>query len=228
MESKGLDMGGLLRKLLEAVSHAETLGSIVHTEFVRTYLVPVVMAAMSGTAGIMGGVPFMWIIMASAVTFWAVAFALFVVDVLRERKSPQNKLTQRPVFQCDLNTATVPIAGNRKQRLAQQAQRQPAQSISPTQVHPLVPRTLYRGQIGIELANNALFPISCILSSAETEITGQRPPRSIFPKQPAIIPPGGIFRFMDDPIELDDMPCQRLSGRINMLVKYGLPENERF
>jgi hypothetical protein len=78
------------------------------------------------------------------------------------------------------------------------------------------------------VTNTALFPISCFLESAETEVEGEKPPRSHFPKQGATVPPGTSMRFMDDTIEMAEFPCQRLSGKIDLLLKYGRPGNEVF
>ena len=89
-------------------------------------------------------------------------------------------------------------------------------------------RTLDKVQVGVEITNNAFFPISCFLESADTEIEGEKPPRSNFPKPAAICQPGASIRVLDDAIPMDEFPCQRLSGKMDMLIKYGTPGNETF
>src|SRR5439155_15172519 len=72
------------------------------------------------------------------------------------------------------------------------------------------------------------FPISCILQSAETDIEGIEPPRSAFPKSAAVVPAGDKIRIVDDRIQLEKMSCHRLTGNIDLLIKYGLPGKEHF
>ena len=100
--------------------------------------------------------------------------------------------------------------------------------ISSSQIVQNVSRTLDKAQIGVELTNNSYFPISVILEKAETEIEGETPPRSAFPKPPGIIDPGASVRFMDDRIEMDQIPCQHLGGKIDMLIKYGRRGSEKY
>ena len=122
----------------------------------------------------------------------------------------------------------MPFIGNRKQRRTLQAVGQQPRELSPRELNPYVNRTVTYGQLGIELTNNATFPISCYLANAKTDIEGIEPPRSDFPKPPALIQAGSKIRLCDDRIELDDMECHQLSGNIDMLVRYGLPGKERF
>lgn len=219
-------MGKLFKRAFEALGHAETLSAILHTEFVRNTLLPTALAMTSGAAGVVGGVPLMWVIMASTITFASMTIALFMVDALRERKTPQNKLSTKMGFQCDLTPKT--IMGNRKERRAKAAQHLEPITLSSNQIDPAVSRTIDKGQLGIEVTNNALFPISCILQSATSELEGEFPPRSEYPKSRVIVPAGSSIRVMDDAIEMDEYPCQKLKGRLDMLVKYGLPGNENF
>jgi hypothetical protein len=55
-------MFGKFRKALEWLGLIETVNAILHIEFVRTLLLPTVVAVMTGAAGIFGHVPFMRII----------------------------------------------------------------------------------------------------------------------------------------------------------------------
>jgi hypothetical protein len=71
------------------------------------------------------------------------------------------------------------------------------------------------------------YPISCILFSATTQIEEYEPPRSKFPKNPYLIPPGGgRIRLSDDAIEMEQHPCGRILGKMDTLLKYGYPGKE--
>jgi hypothetical protein len=50
-------MFGKFRKALEWLGLIETVNAILHIEFVRTLLLPTVVAVMTGAAGIFGHVP---------------------------------------------------------------------------------------------------------------------------------------------------------------------------
>jgi hypothetical protein len=83
-------------------------------------------------------------------------------------------------------------------------------------------------QLGVEIRNDATFPISVILENAESEMEGLNPPRSKFPKQATIVVPGMVVRISDEAIEMENMPCQKLIGKLDFKIKYGLPGKERF
>lgn len=214
-----------LKKLWEWVEHASTIQGLLQTEFVRTALWPVVSTMLTGAGGYLQHAPLIWIATACAMVFMGVSVGWVALDVNRERKSPQNKLTYTPLFQCDLDSAPVPAEGNRTARRAKKSERH---MLSPTELHPKVMRHLIKGQIGIEIKNNAPFPISVVLTASKTEIEGETPPRSEFPKTPAIIAPWSTVRMTDDPIELDERPCGRLAGKIDMTVMYGFPGKEKY
>jgi len=214
-------------RLVEWLGRIETIHVLVTSDFVRTLLLPTVFTVSSVVSGWLEGIPLMWVMVGSSVVFMAVTQSLLRADEYKERRNPQNKLRQQPVFQCDLDVADVPFIGNRKSRRAQQTIGQ-QRKLGPNEINPYVNRTIKVGQIGIEITNTATFPISCYLESAKTDIEGMEPPRSDFPKPPTIIPAGDKVRIVDDRIELDDMPCHQLSGNIDLVVKYGLPGKERF
>jgi hypothetical protein len=170
----------------------------------------------------------MWILMAAALTFMAVTQALLRADELKERKNPEHKLSYVVIFQMDLNEAPMPIAGNRQQRRGQIARREPRLILSPIQLNPQVHRNIEKAQLGIEVTNNANFPMSILLYSADTEIGEFSPPRSDFPKKAAVIQAKDKIRLMDDAIEMDDFPCQKLSGEMDLIVRYGLLGKEHY
>jgi hypothetical protein len=71
--------------------------------------------------------------------------------------------------------------------------------------------------------NSTYRPVQ--ISGAGSEL---KPPRSKFPKDKAVIAPGDKLRMVDDRIPMENYPCQRLSGKINMRIRYGVPGNEKF
>jgi hypothetical protein len=221
---------GLIRwffKGLDAVGHYETVQSILHTEFVRTLLVPAVTTALTVVTGYLQGLPIMWIMVGGALVFMAVTQGMLRAAELRLMANPENKVVVVAVhFGRDLTAATMPATGNRRQRRAQAAaalQMIPAHHI----VHG-VSRELEWGQVAVEVRNNAVFPISMILHDAKTEVAELRPRRGDFPRSPSTIQPGATVRITDDRIEMNSTPCGRLSGKLEMLINYGLKGDEKF
>ena len=95
-------MRKMLKELLDLLGHAGTLNAIIHSEFVRSWLLPVVATMLTGGSGIFGGAQLVWVFVASAIVFMSVTFGMVAHLVLKERQTPQNKLVAKPVFQCDL------------------------------------------------------------------------------------------------------------------------------
>jgi hypothetical protein len=93
---------------------------------------------------------------------------------------------------------------------------------------PEVSRKIEKSQIGVEITNAAHFPISVLLTAASTSIGGVTPPRAVFPKGPGIVGPYNKIRVLDDAMEMDGVPCQRLSGQMDLTIKYGKPGKEKF
>src|SRR5271170_1895107 len=143
----------VFRAAFDWLGRLTTVQALIHTEFVRTLLLPTVWTVLVAAGGYVGNVPIMWIMIACALTFMATIQAILRVDELRERKSPENKLSYVPVFQMDLNEAQMPAQGNRQQRRGAEARRMPRELRSPTQFSPQVPRLLEKGQLGIEITN---------------------------------------------------------------------------
>jgi hypothetical protein len=70
----------------------QAVAAVFQSELVRTYVLPWLFAALTGGAGVLGQVPAMWILMASGVSFAAVATGILRLSEYRERNSPLNKL----------------------------------------------------------------------------------------------------------------------------------------
>jgi hypothetical protein len=215
-------------RVLEWLGRLETIHVLITSDFVRTLLLPTAATAAGAVSGWLQGIPIMWVLVGSSLIFMAVTQSLLRASEYRERRNPQNKLQHSVIFQFDLNPAEVPYIGNRKQRRTQQAIGQAARTLGANEINPYVNRILTFGQLGVELTNTGSFPISCYLENAKSDIEGIEPPRSDFPKPAATIPAGSKVRVCDDRIELDDMPCHRLTGNIDLQIKYGLPGKERF
>jgi hypothetical protein len=208
----------LLFRLFEWIGHAETIHTVMQAEFVRTLLFPTVTAVATGTAGILGGIPIMWVIAATAVAFMGAAQGVLSASTYLERKNPAYKLQ---VIKTLFNFELVPIAGpNRKQR----------RGAAKEGGAPAVPafRHFVKAQLGFEVWNRSSFPMSLQVISAETEIEGLKPPRGKYPKKAVIIQPGTSMWVHDDTIDLDNMICDDLDGIMDITVKYGLPGKEHF
>ena len=220
---------GVIKPVLEWISHFETVKGIIYSDFFRITLLPLVWTVLTAAGGYVQGVPILWVMVGTAASFAFVVFGMAGVWVLRQQNTPQNRLTYGVIYQGDLTPANPSLLGNRHQRRTQtQARKQAHQQLSSTQLDTNVTRTIDKGQLGIEVTNTALFPISCILESAKSEIEGFEPPRSNYPKAPVMIAAGQKIRICDDAMEMDQFPCQKLAGELDLLVRYGLPGKEHF
>jgi hypothetical protein len=205
-------------RTLETLGHLHTLHAIAQAEFVRTLLLPVVIAVATGAAGWIGHIPLMWIIMAVALAFMGTTQGVLSASTYLERKNPAHKLqVLKHLFNFDLVPINPP---NRKHRRSAAAQGGA----------PAVPahRHFQKGQLGIEVWNRSSFPLSIIVQSAETEIEELKPPRAKYPKPPMVLEPGNTLWIHDDAIDLEDMDCGNLDGSMEIIIKYGLPGKEYF
>jgi hypothetical protein len=200
-----------------------------HAVFLREWLLPFVPPLVVGVVGYLQAEPWMWILVAMSIVFAMVMMGLVALTAYLERRSPINKLRATVAFACDLTPATtqpqLPFGSNRLQKRAQKSIGDVI-TLSSTQLNPNVPRTLDKAQFGIDIVNRAPYPISCFLFSASTSIDGLDPPRSTFPKPAYLIPVGGYARFCDDAIDMEQRPCGRLLGTMDMILKYGHPGRE--
>jgi len=90
-------------RLFHGIGHAETIHTIAQAEFVRTLLFPTVTAVATGSAGVLGGIPIMWVIAATAVAFMGAAQGVLSASTYVERKNPAYKLqVLKTLFNYDL------------------------------------------------------------------------------------------------------------------------------
>lgn len=213
-------VAGKISRILEWIGRAETINGLVQTELVRTWLTPAVLTMITGSAGYLGNIPAMWIIMASSLTFGGVSTGMLSASAYKERKSPQNKLRyQGTIFNFEL----VPI---RKDRAQRRANASAERKVTPPADYKPVIRELSLGQLGVELYNSASFPISVILEMADSGIERMTPPRTKYPKTSVTVFPGVPIRMLDEKISLDKLQCGRIEGKLYMIIKYGLPGKE--
>jgi hypothetical protein len=173
---------------------------------------PAIFAGATAFVGFKEDQPYMWIIMASFLVFMAATVAFVYVSYWKESRTPVNKLRY---MQTVVNYELVPF--NRK------AERAKASAANKDKV---LRRQISKTQIGVMLRNEARFPISVLLYSAETEMEGEKPPRSNFPKSSVILLPGNTVNLLDMPIDMKGIPCEKLEGNMNLVVKYGFPGKE--
>ena len=225
---------GKFGRALEIFGVAHLAHTIAQTEFVRTLLWPLMLTMLTGGAGVLGGIPAMYIFVACAVTFGGLATGILRISEFRERQTPLNKVivvgVQAPCALAPAPLLLPMLRGNRRQRRAQQAgvppPPPPPMTLSGGEVVPGINRTIEGMQLAVVLRNAATFPISCILNSADTEIATFKPPRSAFPKGASVISAGSTFSIPDERIDMDNISAGRLAGKLNMHIKYGLPGKE--
>lgn len=194
-----------MRKALEWLGHFGAVQTILQTEFARNLVWPAVYAVLTGTAGILGGLPLMWVLMAASVAFAATVHSLLKADEYRERRDPLNKLR---------------LAGWNIEH-----------DLLPTDRGNPGARRLNTVKFSVEIHNEASFPISFIVENADSEIEGRHPPRKKFPEPPILVLPGSGVTYVDDPaIDMGGMECdgELKNGRIDFRFRYGLPGKERY
>lgn len=192
---------------MDWIGRWQTVQSIV--TFLKPTFGPFVVAALAAITGIAGHEPWMWIIMATSLTFMATIAAMLFAKYYSFMRSPAHKLRYMgTTYTQDLH----PL--NRQGRRTSDT------------TGRIVKRTIDKSQVGVQLHNSAHFPISAILVEADTEMDGNRPPRATFPKKPVTIFPGNVIMMMDDAIPMNQTPCERLEGRLYIKIKYGLQGNE--
>jgi hypothetical protein len=209
-------MGKLFRELLDWISRFQAAQSII--AFAKPALWPVVYAVLTGAAGYLGNLPVMWILMSTSLAFMGGVVGIFFIEARQTNRSPANKLRYTGTL---VNYELQPQP--RRERRGAQAIERKALTTAP----PVVQRHLEKTQIGVQLHNNAPFPISLVVISAETEMEGMFPPRTSYPKPPVVILPGNVVFVTDEAIPMNGHPCEKLEGRMNIKIKYGLPGKEK-
>jgi hypothetical protein len=218
-----------IKPVLEWIGHYESVQSVLHTEFYKHWVGPVISGATTAWFGVSEGVPLMWVAVGTSIVTMAVVQTRLRADEWRDRKNPLNKIVfVEANVSRDLEPMQLPFSGTRQTRRAAKAQAVQATTLGHHQMAPGIKRSLARCQINVTVRNTASFPISVILARAETEIEGEKPGRTTFPKKPSTITPGGSVVIADDPIDLSGAPCGRLEGKLDMTIKYGYPGNEKY
>jgi len=220
-------------RILDGLHIAGLAHALAQTEFFRTLLWPTVLTLTTGGAGVLGHIPVMYTLVACGVMFGSITTDVLRASEFRERQSPLNKLailgTQVPIFLTPAPLLLPQFTRNPHQRRAQRTPSTPPQNpsiLSKSTIVPVIKREIESGQIAVILQNRSTFPISCILHSSETELSTFKPPRSTFPKPASTLSPGAVFTIADDIIDMNNLPAGPLSGKIKMLVRYGLPGKE--
>jgi hypothetical protein len=219
----------VVKPILEWVSHYESVQAILHTEFYKHWVAPLVSGVVTAWLGISEGVPLMWVAVGTSLVIAAVVQTRLRADEWRERRNPLNKIICIGVrVTPQLVPKPLPLAGNRSQRRASRGQQQMPIVLASNQIAYGIEREIAKLQVTCDVKNNATFPVSIILHNAETEIDGEKPPRTKFPKEPSTMQPGEVAMVPDEAIDMDGASCQPLNGKMDMLIKYGMRGDERF
>ncbi len=200
-------MPKFLKDILEWCGHAQTLQSIIGAA-----KWPAGAAMLTGLTGYLQEMPYMWIIMASALVFMGIAVGITYVDYYKNSKSPRNKIRYIGTM---VNYDLIEL-----NRHGNKANKKLAKN------NVILTRQIDKVQIGVQLRNDATFPISVILFSAKTEMEKIEPPRSDYPKKPIVLLSGNTLQMMDVPIPMGGIECKKLEGRMELVIKYGLKGKE--
>lgn len=163
--------------------------------------------------GIMEHADVMWIIMAASLTFMSVVVGFYYLRMISIIFSPLNKLRYSGTI---INHDLDPLSINRsaKRSLVHQGMQ--------------ATRNLSRIQIGVSLYNSGHFPISARLELAETTIESLTPPRVKYPRDFVTIFPGNNVFMIDEAIDMKGHPCDRIEGKMKIIVKYGNKNDEKY
>lgn len=202
---------GKIRQWLEMAGHIETLHAI--GQYLYALAGPMILAGATAISGYMADFPLMWILMATTLTFAGAIIIVLGASQHLQRTNPNGKLRfVQSWVAMDLTPLPQP---NRLQRRAGQQQEMP-------------PRHIDRIQLGMQVRNDAHFPISVFIEYAESEVEDITPPRTQYPQSPRIIEPGVTFNAADTRMSLNNMPGQSITGKYEVRLKYGRPGKERF
>jgi hypothetical protein len=166
------------------------------------WLWPLIAPAAAIAAGYVQGVPWIYVVVAAAVTFGAGATGALRFSELRVRMTPINKLA------FTLVTFSADFVRDKKTGQI---------------------RALEKAQIGLQLQNTAHFGISYLIEDMQTSFEGminQKPER---PFRWTEVPPGSFAVYRDAPIDTKNLPLDKASyeGSLKFKIRYGYPDNEK-
>ena len=167
-------------------------------KWLLTWSWPWVLAAMTAFSGYMEGIPWVYVIPLAAFAFAATITGILRFDEWRARRSPQNKI------------------------------RQISHIVQVDVDHTKNPKLVQHIQLGVDLLNEATFPLSYIFESGDSMVMGEQSPKGKFPHGPITIRPGQIFRSTDERITMPEMQLGRFEGHVNFKMRYGHPGREKF
>lgn len=150
--------------------------------------------------GLLQGVPLMWVIMATALTFAGVGVGLNGFSQLRYRRSPADKVS--------ITGPRVDVA--------------PVDIVNKTGVRFI--------SLGIMARNIAEMPLEVSIDQLDTRIENRIPDREFNPQSTLVDARTGVVGFKGSPISLEDMNLgnRRLNGVVDARISYGYPEKRKF
>ena len=155
---------------------------------------------VTAVSGYLGGVPAMWIIVASAVVFAMSAHGLLRANELAHRMTVEGKLNYlNPFFavECEWN-----------------------QEGKPTHVAKV--------NVGLTVANRAIFPIEFVITTITAVVNDRIADASKLEGRVASIAAGLGAVSHPDAIELGDLNTLDLKGRLDFEIKYGKAGNKKY
>ena len=193
-----------LRALLDQIGRMQVVQSII--ELFLKYGWSAMLGGLAAFSGFSGGTALMWIIMAAALTAAGFAHARYVLTEHQIRNSPVDKLR----FVSAISNPTL-APHNRKARRTESDQRHMSQF-----------------QVGVVLQNISHFPISIIVEFADSECSGNKPPRIDYPLPAFVLLPNNIATIADGLIELKGLPCQSTDCTLKLTIRYGRVGKEKY
>lgn len=167
---------------------------------------------LSTGLGVWQEIPYMWVLVGASLVFMGIAVGITYVDYYKNSKSPLNKIRYVGTI---VNYDLIELnrhANKAKDKLGKN--------------NIVLTRQINDVQIGVQLRNDATFPISVILFSAKTEMEKLKPRGYDYPKDPVILLPGNTLQTMDIPIAMGGIECKKLEGRMEIIIKYGFKGKE--
>jgi hypothetical protein len=111
-------LSNIFTRIFETIEKYDVLKTV--WELVSDWLLPFFAPVAAIIAGYMQHESVMWIITAACLSFMGFSGGLLALMFVRQRNSPENKLTFLAVYQQDLDRPAAVTLGNRQQRRAQQ------------------------------------------------------------------------------------------------------------
>lgn len=156
---------------------------------------PTAVAMLTGVSGYLGGIPVMWIIVASTIAFAMTAHGLLRISEVTHRMAVENKLqflNPHIVMDCEWG-----------------------KDGRPTRISKM--------NVGVTLMNRALFPIEYVITSIHAVVENRVANAIKLEGFIATSASQALFASWPDAIDLADLNTLDIKGRLDFEIQYGHP-----